>query len=60
MFFYYLVDTLTFPFGLIFRWFFKLWNRLDNETKKLIIETFVQGFKEIIRAWYKWWKSKRS
>ncbi len=46
------------PFGWIFSWFFKLWNSLDDKTKKQIIEAIVKTFEEILRAFYKWWKSR--
>jgi hypothetical protein len=41
-------------------WLSKLWNRLDNKTKELIIEIAVQAFEEILRGFYKWWKSRGS
>ena len=56
MFFYWLLGGSV--FGLIFRWLFKFWSSLDDETKKLIIEAVVKAFEEILRAFYKWWKSR--
>lgn len=49
---------IIFPFGRIFSWFFKLWNSLDDKTKKEIIEAIVKAFEQTIRAFYKWWKSR--
>jgi hypothetical protein len=45
-------------FGLVLQWFFKFWNTLDNDTKKLIIEAVIKAFEEILRAFYRWWKSR--
>lgn len=44
--------------GPLFGLFFKVWNKLDDQTKKLIIETVVNAFEEILRAYYNWWKQK--
>jgi hypothetical protein len=51
---------IIFPFGWIFRWFSKLWNSLDDRTKKEIIEAIVKAFEEVTRAFYKWWKSREN
>lgn len=45
--------------GNIFQVLFKFWETLSEEDKKLIIETIVEAFKEILRAFYRWWKSQR-
>ena len=50
-------------FGLLLQWLFeewflKSWKKLDDKTKKLIIEAIVKAFEEILRAFYKWWKQR--
>lgn len=45
-------------FGLI-KWFRQLWDRLDEKTKRLIIEVTVEAYKELLRAFYRWWKSRK-
>lgn len=45
-------------FGLVLQWFLKFWNTLDDDTKKLIIEAVIKAFEEILRAFYRWWKSR--
>jgi chaperonin GroEL (HSP60 family) len=45
-------------FGLVLQRIFKLWNTLDDKTKKLIIEAVIKAFEEILRAFYRWWKSR--
>ena len=42
--------------GLLFQWFFKIWNRLDNSTKMLIIEAVISTFEKLFRAFYAWYK----
>jgi hypothetical protein len=44
--------------GLLLQRFFKIWNKLDDSTKKLIIEAVIKAFEEILRAFYKWWKQR--
>lgn len=44
--------------GFLFQWVFKVWDKLDNPTKKLIIEAVIKAFEEILRAFYKWWKQR--
>jgi len=44
--------------GLLPQWFFKTWNKLDDSTKKLIIEAVIKAFEEILRDFYKWWKQR--
>lgn len=44
--------------GLLVQWLFKIWDRLDDSTKKLIIDKVVEAFEEILRAFYRWWKQK--
>jgi hypothetical protein len=56
MFLYWLLGVSL--FGLTFRRLFKFWNKLDDKTKKIIIEAVVKAFEEILRAFYKWWKSR--
>ncbi len=41
-------------------WFWQLWNRLDEKTKRQIIETVVKAFEELLRSFYKKWKSQRN
>lgn len=48
--------------GLAFRLGLKIleiWNKLDDKTKKKIIEAVVDAFELILRAYYKSWKSRR-
>lgn len=47
-------------FGLLLQWVLKVWKKLDEPTKKLIIEAVVNAFEEILRAFYKWWKQRGS
>ncbi len=42
----------------IFNWFRKLWERLDEKTKRAIIEEVVKSFEELLRSFYKWWKNR--
>jgi hypothetical protein len=44
--------------GLLFQWFFKIWNRLDNSTKMLIIEAVISTFEKLFRAFYAWYKQQ--
>ncbi|MBD2076964.1 hypothetical protein H6F86_24375 [Phormidium sp. FACHB-592] len=44
--------------GLLRQWFFKVWDKIDDPTKKLIIESVVKAFQEILRAFYKWWQQR--
>ena len=44
--------------SLIFKWFRQLWDRLDEKTKRSIIEAIIDSFKEILRAFYRQWESK--
>jgi hypothetical protein len=41
----------------LFKWFWGLWNRLDEKTKRAIIEEVVKSFEKLFRAFYKWWKN---
>jgi hypothetical protein len=43
----------------LFRWFWQLWGRLDEKTKRQIIETIIERFNELARAFYRQWKSKK-
>jgi len=45
--------------ALLLRKFFKFWSTLDEPTKKIIIEAVVTAFKDILRAFYRWWKNQR-
>ncbi|MEO0539127.1 MAG: hypothetical protein AAF215_35395 [Cyanobacteria bacterium P01_A01_bin.123] len=40
-------------------WFRKLWDRLDEKTKRKIIDTVVKAFEELLRAFYREWKDKQ-
>lgn len=42
----------------LFKWFWQLWDRLDEKTKRQIIEVIIEAFKDLIRAFYKQWESK--
>ena len=42
----------------LFKWFWQLWDRLDDKTKRIIIETLINAFKDMLRAYYRQWKSK--
>ena len=42
----------------LFKWFWTLWDRLDEKTKRQIIEAIIEAFQELIRTFYKQWKSK--
>jgi len=42
----------------LFKWFRQLWDRLDEKTKRQIIEVIIESFKDLIRAFYKQWKNK--
>jgi hypothetical protein len=44
--------------GLLLQRFFKVWDKLDDRTKKLIIDAVIKAFEEILRAFYKWWKQR--
>lgn len=37
---------------------FKTWNKLDDNTKKQIIEKIINEYKEILRIYYCWKKQK--
>lgn len=43
----------------LFKWFLQLWDHLDEKTKRQIIEAIIEAFKELIRAFYRQWKSKK-
>lgn len=43
----------------LFKWFWQLWDRLDEKTKRQIIEAITEAFKELTRAFYIQWKSKK-
>lgn len=39
------------------RWFWQLWSRLDEQTKRKIVETMiVVTFEELLRAFYRTWR----
>jgi uncharacterized membrane protein len=57
MFFYRLLGGLL--LGAAFHWFSKRWERLNDETKKMIIEAIIEVFKDMLHAFYKWWKSQK-
>jgi hypothetical protein len=42
----------------LFKWFWQLLDHLDEKTKRLIIEAITEAFKEMLRAFYRQWKSK--
>jgi hypothetical protein len=39
-------------------WLVQLWDRLDEKTKRQIIEAIVQAFEELLRSYYKEWKNR--
>lgn len=56
MFFYWLLGGSL--LGWVFQHFLNFWNTLDDQKKKLIIEAVIEAFKEILRAYYRWQKSR--
>jgi len=38
-------------------WFQRLWNRLDEKTKRKIIGAVVTAFEELLRTFYRSWKT---
>ena len=50
---------LLFLLPWVFILFKKMWDKLDESTKKLIIEKFIEFFEEILRDYYKWWKQQK-
>ena len=50
-----------FKFNLIFelfKWFEQLWDRLDEKTKRQIIEAIIEVSTELIRSFYRDWKRR--
>ena len=43
-------------FRVLIQWLFNIWNKLDEPTKKLIVEAVTKAFEDILRAFYRWWK----
>lgn len=43
----------------VISWFRKLWDRLDEKTKRKTIDTVIKAFEELLRAFYREWKDKR-
>ncbi|GEM_PF-3090192 len=43
----------------LFMWFWRLWNRLDEKTKRAIIEEVVKSFKPLLRSFYQWLKNRK-
>ena len=41
----------------IFKWIWKLWNGLDEKTKHQIIDSVVSSFSDLLRAFYKQYKT---
>ena len=39
-------------------WIRQLWNRLDEKTKRQIIDAIVKAFGELLRAFYIEWKNR--
>jgi hypothetical protein len=37
--------------------FLRLWNRLDEKTKRQIIEAVIKAFEQLLRAFYRSWKN---
>lgn len=42
----------------LFKWFRQIWDRLDEKTKRQIIDAIIESFEELIRAFYRQWKKK--
>jgi hypothetical protein len=36
-----------------------VWNRLDKNTQRQIIETIIKAFEDLFRAYYRDWKNQR-
>jgi len=45
-------------FRFLFRWFFNIWDELDDRTKKIIIEAVVKAFEALLRNFYKQWEQR--
>lgn len=43
----------------VIKWFWQLWDRLDEKTKRQIIEAIIKAFEELLRAFYRQWKNKK-
>jgi hypothetical protein len=50
-----IVSALTGSFS-IFTFIFNFWKKLDERTKKLIIENVIEAFSKLLRAYYQEWK----
>ena len=46
-------------FELLTGWFQKIIGRLDDETKRQIIEIFVKSCEDIFRSFYRSWKEQK-
>jgi hypothetical protein len=44
----------------LFKWFLRLWNRLDDKTKGKIIEEVVKSFETLLRAFYRSRKNRHT
>ncbi len=47
-------------FGFLLRWFFNIWDTLDDRTKKIIIEAVIKAFETLLRNFYKQWKQREN
>lgn len=43
----------------LLKWFRGIWNRLDDNTKREIIEAVMTAFEDLLRAFYRWWSVRR-
>jgi len=43
----------------VVKWFWQLWDRLDEKTKRQIIEAIIKAFGELLRAFYRQWKNRK-
>jgi hypothetical protein len=39
--------------------FGRFWDRLDDKTKRQIVEAVIDSFKKLLRAYYRSWKTKK-
>lgn len=43
----------------VFQWIWKPWNRLDDKTKRQIIDSVVDSFQDLLRSFYQQWKDSK-
>ncbi len=41
-------------------WIRRLWHRLDEKTKRQIIEAIIKTFEELLRAFYRQWEKRKN